>query len=92
MAELNDSRAGRYSGPFREAVARFLSQFEDEPWEIRGFYSHQGAGVTVEMRIRTDMVGNKYSLFDVPQSETLSDDILRTMCDVRNIFFRPSEI
>jgi hypothetical protein len=90
MAEINDSRAGRYGGPFRDAVVRFMSQIEDEPWEIRGFDSHQG-GITVEMRIRTE-IGSKYSLFVVPQSLTLSDDILLAMNDVRESFLSPKHI
>ncbi len=82
MAEIDDSRAGRYSGPFREAVVRFMSQIGDEPWEIRGFDSHQGS-ITIEMRLRTDSGTRHSSLFAVPQSPTLSDDILRAMTDFR---------
>jgi hypothetical protein len=35
MSEINDSTAGRYSDPFRDAAARFVSLFE-EPWEVGG--------------------------------------------------------
>jgi hypothetical protein len=88
MAEIDDSRAGRYSEPFREAVARFMTQVDDEPWEIRGFES-LGQGITIAMRLHTNS-GTRYSLFLVPPTQTLSDDILRAMTDCRQSFSGPT--
>jgi hypothetical protein len=91
MAEIDDSRAGRYSGPFRDAVVRFMSQIEDEPWVIRGFDSHQG-GIRIEMRLLTDSGTRHSSFFAVSQSPTLSDDILRALTDFRQSFLPPTHI
>jgi hypothetical protein len=91
MAEIDDSRAGRYTESFRDAAVRFMSQIGDEPWEIRGFDSHKGS-ITIEMRLQTDSGTRHSSLFAVPQSPTLSDDILRAMNDFRQSFLPPTHI
>jgi hypothetical protein len=81
MAAINDSRAGRYTEPFRDAVERFISLVGEEPWEIRGLQSNWG--ITVEMRLKNSSGILYASVFMVPQSTTLSDDILRAMTDFR---------
>jgi hypothetical protein len=88
MAQINDSYAGRYTEPFRDAAVRFLRPLESEFWEIRGFES-PGRGMTIEMRHRTQSVTH-YSLFVVPPSQTLAADILQAMNDLRQSFSQPT--
>jgi hypothetical protein len=84
MTEINDSLAGRYTEPFRDAAVRFISLLEDESWDLRVLES-PSQGITIEMRLHTGS-GTWYCLLLIPSSPTLSDDILRAMNDARESF------
>ena len=81
-AEILDSYAGKYKTVFCDAALRFVALFEDEPWQIRGFEA-PGGGLTVELRLRTK-TGAWYSLSTVKPSETMADDVLVDMLQVRD--------
>jgi hypothetical protein len=94
---IDATRAGKYGSVFQEAADRFMSLFEDEPWQLSGFESpHWGLSVEATLLVQTKLTTEEgrewYSLSTVGRSATMADDIFKVMETARQSYLTKPDL